>query len=99
MVKNIVLLTWNEGVSQQQIDAVTVGFCALSDEIPEIVSYTFGPDAGISIGNADYALVAEFRNESDLKAYVVRRSHQAFPKDIASPILASFSSAQFDMAD
>lgn len=68
MLKHIDLLNWKEAVSQRQIDAVTAGFRALSEEIPEIVSYTFGPDAGIYKSNAGYALVAEFRNESDLKA-------------------------------
>ena len=99
MIKHIVLLTWKEGVTQDQIDAVTSEFCALGEEIDEIVSYQFGQDAGIYRGNADYALVAEFRDESDLKSYVVHPGHQELLSRVTGPILESFQSVQFDFSE
>lgn len=95
MIKHIVLLTWQEGVSQAQIDAVTSAFQELGKEIPEVLNYSFGQDAGIYRGNANYALIAEFRNEADLKAYVVHPSHQALLSTVTGPILKSFQSIQF----
>lgn len=95
MIKHIVLLKWKEDVSKEQIDLVTSGLQNLKDQIPEIASYSFGQDAAIYRGNADYALIAEFRSEADLKAYVVHPKHQEFLREVAGPILESFQSAQF----
>lgn len=95
MIKHVVLLNWKDGVSQQQVEAITAGLSQLKTQIPEILSYSFGPDAGISRGNANYALIAEFADEAGLKAYVTHPSHQQFLDKIAAPILKSFQSAQF----
>lgn len=99
MIKHIVLLSWKEGVSKESIESVTAGFSALRDEIPEIVSYSFGKDAGIYRGNADYALVAEFRTEAEFKAYVVHPSHQKLVSEITGPIMKSFQSIQFNVPE
>ena len=99
MIKHLVLLTWKEGVSQDQIDDVTSAFRDLGKEIEGIGSYSFGQDAGIYRGNADYALIAEFRNESDLKAYVVHPSHQELLSKVTGPILDSFQSIQFNVSE
>ncbi|WP_372865141.1 Dabb family protein [Spongiibacter sp.] len=97
MLKHVVLLNWKAGTSQADIDAVTAGLSALPEAIPEIVSYQFGPDAGIYRGNADYALVAEFHSEADLKTYVNHPRHQQFLQEVAGPILESFQSVQFGL--
>lgn len=98
MLKHVVLLNWKPGTSQPKIDTVTAGLSALPERIPEIVSYQHGPDAGVYRGNADYALIAEFHSEADLKIYVNHPSHQAFLKDVAGPILESFQSVQFEVS-
>ena len=95
MIKHIVLLHWKEGVSDAQIAQVSAGFDALRTRIPEIISYSFGQDASIFRGNADYALVATFHTEADLKAYVAHPDHQRFMQDVTGPIMESFQSIQF----
>ncbi|MEE2651970.1 MAG: Dabb family protein [Pseudomonadota bacterium] len=97
MIKHIVLLTWKSETTQSEIDAVSQGLARLPAAIPEIVSYHFGPDAKLYRGNADYALVAEFRCEADLKTYVTHPSHQRFMKELASPILDTFQSVQIEL--
>ncbi len=97
MIKHIVLLNWKAGTNASDIDAVTEGLAKLPQEIPEILSYQFGSDAGIYRGNADYALVAEFHSEADLKTYVTHPSHQRFMKEVASPILDTFQSVQIEL--
>ncbi|MAK44629.1 MAG: stress protein [Spongiibacter sp.] len=96
MIKHIVLLTWKPETTKTEIDAVSQGLARLPEDIPEIVSYHFGPDAKLYRGNADYALVAEFRCEADLKTYVTHPSHQRFMKEVASPILDTFQSVQIE---
>lgn len=99
MIKHVVLLTWKENVLQEQVDAVTAAFRALGDEMEEIVGYEFGQDAGIFKGNADYALVAEFQNEADLKTYVFHPSHQELLAKVTGPIMESFQSVQFSVSN
>lgn len=95
MIRHVVLLNWKDGVSDEQIAQVTAGFEALQIRIPEIVSYSFGQDASIFRGNADYALIASFNTEVDLKAYVAHPDHQRFMQDVTGPIMESFQSIQF----
>jgi hypothetical protein len=95
MIKHLVLLKWKSGVSSKEIDRVTSGFQDLKDQIKGIASYSFGEDASIYRGNADYALIAEFLSEADLKAYVEHPKHQEFMREVTGPIMESFQSIQF----
>lgn len=97
MIQHVVLLRWNEQADTAAIAAVTDALAALANKIPEIRSYRFGPDAGIYADNADYALIATFANEADLKTYVSHPAHLALLKQVTGPILESFSSAQFSL--
>ena len=99
MIKHVVLLTWIEGVTKEQIDSVTSAFRELGEQIDEIEDYEFGPDAEIYKGNADYALVAEFKNKSNLKAYVMHPKHQDLLSKVTGPILKSFQSVQFGLPE
>lgn len=95
MIKHVVLLKWKPGVSNKEIDRVTAGFQELERQIEEIACYSFGKDASIYRGNADYALIAEFSSEADLKAYVDHPRHQEFMREVTGPLLESFQSIQF----
>lgn len=95
MIRHVVLLNWNENTDETSILKVTEGFSVLAETIPEIKSYTFGADAGIYKGNADYGLVADFETEVDFTTYVTHPKHQAFMKNVTGPLIASFQSIQF----
>jgi hypothetical protein len=95
MLTHVVLMTWKPGITADQVAAVGEGFARLAQDIPQIRSYRFGPDQGLYPGNADYALVAAFDSEADLRAYASHPLHRAFLKEVTGPLLASFSAAQF----
>ena len=97
MIRHVVLLHWKDNTDPQAIDAVSAAFAKLPGLIAQIRNYQFGPDLGIYQGNADYILVADFDNEADLKAYVTHPDHNALMQDVTAPIMASFSSAQFQL--
>lgn len=94
MIKHVVLLDWKEGTTAEAIQQVTSAFAALEPEIEGLLSYTFGSDAQIYRGNADYALIADFADEAHFKAYVTHPKHQALLTEITGPILESFQSVQ-----
>ena len=95
MIKHIVLLTWSRSLTQKEANDVCNGFNELKDSIPEIITYIHGGDLQIYKGNADYALIAEFKDDKDLKSYVDNPKHIQFMKNIIKPILDSYKSIQF----
>ena len=98
MIRHVVLLSWNEEGTIAAVANVTEGLSKLPAQIPEIKSYCFGPDLELFKGNANYVLVADFESEEDFKSYVEHPAHQDFMKKVTGPIMASFHSAQFEVA-
>jgi hypothetical protein len=86
-VRHIVLFTWVEGTSPQQIDAVRAGLTALPGIIRQIVDYRFGDDLGINQGNADFAVVADFASAEDYLAYRDHPQHRQLTAERVAPIL------------
>jgi hypothetical protein len=97
MICHVVLLHWNQECTAAAVQAVTDGLAALPGQIPQIRSYHFGPDLQVGDRNADYVLVADFESEADFRTYVDHPAHVALMKNLTGPILASFSSAQFEL--
>jgi hypothetical protein len=96
MIKHIVLMNWEKSITQDALNAISEGFNSLPMQITEIVSYTHGPNAKIFKGNADYALIAEFKTEADFKTYVFHPKHQELMAKIITPVMASYQSIQFN---
>lgn len=97
MIKHIVLLKFKETLNDVELQNLNQGFCDLAANIQQVQSYEFGPDLGCYRGNADYCLVAEFKDQSDLDLYVKHPQHQDFLTHVAGPLLSSFMSAQFKL--
>lgn len=97
MLAHIVLLKWNDKITDEAIAAITENFGKLPAAIPEIKSYEFGPNAGVMKGQADYALVAKFDNAEELMSYIKHQAHQDFMNEYSMPYIESFQSAQFEL--
>lgn len=97
MIRHLVLLHWNENASEAEIAAVSAAFAKLPALIAEIKNYQFGPDLAFYKSNADYVVVADFENEADFKTYVKHPDHTGLMAQVTAPIMASFSSAQFQL--
>ena len=95
MFRHIVLLQWKENTPEEAVQAVTAVYAQLAALIPEIRNYQFGPDLKLYASNADYALVADFDNEDDFKRYVAHPAHGELMAEVSMPIMASYSSVQF----
>ena len=44
MIKHVVLVKVKPGTSQEQIDAMVAGYNSLKDAIPELASWSMGPN-------------------------------------------------------
>lgn len=94
MIRHIVLLKWADSATDAQKQAVTDGLAKLPALISELKRYDLGSDAGISEGNHDFAIVAEF---DDVDGFAVYRDHPEHLKVIAEnikPILAGRAAVQ-----
>ncbi len=95
MLRHVVLMRWKPGTSDDQKQAVREGLAALPAAIPEIRSYQFGDDAAIVKGNFEFAIVADFENESDFQTYSTHHAHQKLIAEHIRPILQDRAAVQY----
>lgn len=67
--RHVVMFKWADHVDQEHIDKVRDGLSALPTEIDVIRSFVHGADVGVSEGNYDYCVVADFDNVADYRTY------------------------------
>ena len=69
MLHHIVLMKFNPGVSDEDVDRMQTMLDALPDKIIEIQTYEFGRDIVRSERSYDFALVSLFANPESLERY------------------------------
>jgi hypothetical protein len=74
--RHVVMFKWNDDVPADHVEQVRSGLDALPPVIEEIRSYVHGSDLGISEGNFDYVVVADFDDEADFRVYREHPDHQ-----------------------
>lgn len=95
MFRHVVLLRWAPGATAADQESLAEALGRLPDAIPAIQTFRYGPDAGLSDENFDFAVVADF---SDAEGYVLYRDHPAHRAVIAEcirPIVAARVAVQF----
>ncbi|MFC4062675.1 Dabb family protein [Planomonospora corallina] len=97
MFRHVVLLAWTPDATDEQKAAVLTALGTLPGAIPQIRSYAFGADAGVSPGNHDLAIVADFDDAEDYAVYRDHPVHQAVIAERIKPILASRAAVQFEV--
>lgn len=88
------MFRWIDGITPDQIDAVSAGLDTLPAAIPEIANYRHGQDAGINNGNFDYVVVGDFVTEDDYLVYRDHPVHQRLITDLLAPLIAARSAVQ-----
>lgn len=85
MIKHVVLAKVKPGISQTQIDAMVAGYNSLKDAVPELVSWSMGPNLR---GDSEFthAMVAVVENLEALKRYVEHPLHQKVSAELGRPI-------------
>lgn len=95
-LRHIALFRWKDEVTEAQIAEVEGLLGALPDAVPELRSYTFGRDAGISEGAFDFAVVADVDDEAGFVAYRDHPDHQA-ALVVMRPLLADRAALQYPL--
>jgi hypothetical protein len=97
MIRHVVVLTWLPEATQEQRQHVLDELATLSPLMRGLLSYSFGPDAGLVAGNADLAIVADFDDADAYLAYKDHPVHLDVMKNAVSPILQARSAVQFQV--
>lgn len=95
MVTHIVIFSWRPDITARQVQALSEAMDRLAHDLREIVAMKHGPDLAYRDGNGDYALVATFADRAGWNAYQAHPLHQAFVRDVVTPIQASRLTIQF----
>ena len=94
MIRHVVLLAWKDGTTTDQISAVETALAQMPEVMPFIHRYEMGRDLGIS-GSHDFAIVADFDNEADYRAYAEHPDHQAVLTNVLGPVVESKARVQY----
>jgi hypothetical protein len=95
MIRHCVTFRFHEGTSPDAVEALRAAPSALPAAIPEIDHYWCGPDLGLRDTNVDFAVVADFADETGFLAYARHPEHQAIIRDLVEPITAERHAVQF----
>ena len=79
--RHVVLLQWADDVPHDHLERVRTGLDALPPQIPQIRTFAHGSDVGVSEGNFDYAVVADFDSVQDWRAFREHPAHMLFMEE------------------
>lgn len=97
-LRHIALFRWKDDVTDARVAEVERLLGALPDAVPELRSYTFGRDAGVSEGAFDFAVVADVDDEDGFAAYRDHPDHQA-ALAVIRPLLADRAALQYPLPE
>jgi len=72
MFRHTVLFAWDDAMTKDMERQFAAELSALAARMPGVRAYHAGPDAGLTEGNFDFAVVGDF---DDVAAYVAYRDH------------------------
>jgi hypothetical protein len=97
MIRHVVLFRWNDATTPEDVDRIQAALGELPGVIPEIRSYTLGPDIGVGQGTWDFALVAEFDDAAAWKVYDEHPQHEQVRAGLVVPHLADRATVRFEL--
>ena len=96
--RHVVLWRWADDVPDDHVDQVRSGLDALPSQIPQIRSFLHGSDVGVSEGNYDYVVVADFDNVGDWRAFRDHPAHVLFIEEHITGKFADRAAIQYQTA-
>ena len=96
MIRHVVVFTWSPDADADRRAATVVALRRLPEDVGGMTSFAVGEDAGLTDGNADAVVVAEFPDVEAFRRYAQDPVHQAVIAEHVRPILAARSAVQFE---
>ena len=96
MFRHIVLMAFTDEATDEHREAIADALGKLPDQIPELLSYRIGLDAGLNDGNYDMAVVADFADAEGYRVYAQNAAHQQVVNDLIRPVLSRRAAVQHE---
>ena len=93
--RHVVLFRWQPGTTPAQLEALERALALLPTQVPQIRAYRYGADAKETPGNFDFAIVADFDDVENWRAYVGHPAHQRLIAEYIRPLLAERAALQY----
>ncbi len=93
--RHVVMFKWNDDVDTDHIDKIRERLSTLPTEIDVIRSYVHGSDVGVSDGNYDYVVVADFDNVNDFRTYRDHPEHVLMIEELVKGRVAERAAVQY----
>ena len=97
MIRHVVHLKFKPHTTDEAIAEILVSLKTLPPQIPEIHSYTFGPDLSLSPDTGDFAIVADFNTVEDFEVYAHHPRHLQIIRDVIKPHVQLRCALQFQL--
>ena len=98
MLRHVALFRFKPETTNEQIAAAMDALSTLSDQIEVLRKFRYGPDASITEGTWDFAVIAVLDNADDYIAYRDHPAHVAVLRDHIAPIIFEAARIQFESA-
>ena len=96
MIRHVVMLRWNDTVTEEHVGVIAAALDALPAAIPEIAVYHHGRDLRLAPTNFDYSIVGDFASVDDYLVYRDHPDHQQFIADHITGRVADRAAVQFE---
>ena len=93
--RHVVMFKWADHVTAEHIDKVSAGLSELPSEIDVIRGYVHGADVGVSEGNFDYCVVADFDNVGDFRTYREHPQHVVLIAELITDHVTDRAAVQY----
>jgi hypothetical protein len=97
MIRHVVLFTWSEDVDEARRTTTLDALRGLERTVGGMSSLTVAPDAGLSEGNAQSVLIADFPDVDAFRRYAQDPVHLAVIAEHVRPFLAQRSAVQYQI--
>ncbi|WP_291037970.1 Dabb family protein [Herbiconiux sp.] len=94
MILHLAAFRWKDDVTEADVSALTAALSEMATGIPEIKSYTAGPNLHLRPAGSDYGVVAILDDAAGLDAYLDHPDHVAVYEKHLGRMIAERSAVQ-----
>lgn len=93
--RHVVLLQWADHVTPELVEHIREELQQLPAIIPEIKGYVHGSDVGVSEGNFDYCVVADFDDVRGWRTFRENPQHLVLIEELIKPNIKGRAAVQY----
>jgi Stress responsive A/B Barrel Domain len=97
MIRHVVTFAWSGAADAERRNAILAALRGLEQDVGGMTSLVVAGDAGLSDGNADAVLIADFPDAEAFRRYARDPVHVAVLAEHVRPWLAARSAVQYQI--